>query len=299
MHRSTFRTLTVGAWAILLGNLCAASFEAAAANPVHPAPVAGAPCPSHDINKFVAAFAESPALQEQYSAASVDMAFIEGSSEPEPRETVEHISREKLRFPIMPNRTQQAAQGLRYRYISADDNRAVIALEVPDTDAQSTYAFQRSGCWMLVKIVDPAFGKAAQRDVSVNSSVGRVEPALATNDDYEVSPGLSATFAACIQRAQFQAIARADCLTNERNRQDARLNRTYKHLVAILQGNQRARLVEAQSTWVRLQQQNGAFEAAILDDLGSIGSMQSLENEARAIAQRADLIERYLELSKL
>lgn len=125
------------------------------------------------------------------------------------------------------------------------------------------------------------------------------QPAVAMDDDYQAPPGMSAAFASCMRRAGSQTIARADCLMDERDRQDARLNRIYRELVASLQGDRRTRLVEAQRIWVELQQKDGAFNAAILDDLGPIGNLYSLEIEVQAIAQRADQLERYSELGKL
>lgn len=127
----------------------------------------------------------------------------------------------------------------------------------------------------------------------------RIQPDAAVDDDYQAPLGLSAAFASCMQRAGSQTIASADCLMDERGRQDARLNRVYRELVVSLQRDRRTRLVEAQRIWVQLQQKDGAFKAAILDDLGPIGNLDSLEIEVQAIAQRADQLERYCELSRL
>ncbi|TXI44466.1 MAG: hypothetical protein E6Q50_17750 [Lysobacter sp.] len=121
------------------------------------APVA---CPSQQLSAFVAAFAEDPALQKAFTAATVDTAFVDMNAQPEPAESVEPLARETLHFPVMPNRAQQRKEGLQYREIANEGGRAVVALEIPDTDAQLLYTFRRDACWTLVKIVDPAFGKA-------------------------------------------------------------------------------------------------------------------------------------------
>lgn len=120
----------------------------------------GIACPSQDLKAFVVAFAEDPALQKAFTADVVDTAFIDWNAQPEPAESSEPLSREKLHFPVMPNRAQQSKEGLQYRELSADDKSATIVLEVPDTDAQLRYTFRHDRCWTLVKIVDPAFGKA-------------------------------------------------------------------------------------------------------------------------------------------
>ncbi len=117
-------------------------------------------CPSQELKGFVAAFAEDAALQNAFTAPTVDTAFVDMNAQPEPAESVEALPRERLHFPVMPNRAQQQKEGLQYREISNEGGRAVVALEIPDTDAQLLYTFRRDACWTLVKIVDPAFGKA-------------------------------------------------------------------------------------------------------------------------------------------
>lgn len=136
-----------------------ASTPTAAAAPA-PQPSPGTACPAQDLKGFVEAFAEDPALQKAFTADTVDTAFIDWNAQPEPAESSEPLPREKLHFPVMPNRAQQSKEGLQYRELSADDKSATIVLEVPDTDAQLRYTFRRDQCWTLVKIVDPAFGKA-------------------------------------------------------------------------------------------------------------------------------------------
>jgi hypothetical protein len=117
-------------------------------------------CPSQELEAFVAAFAEDPALQRAFTADSVDTAFVDMNAQPEPVERVETLPRETLKFPVMPNRAQQQKDGLRYREVANDNGRAIVALEIPDTDAQLLYRFRLDTCWTLVKIVDPAYGKA-------------------------------------------------------------------------------------------------------------------------------------------
>lgn len=213
-------------------------------------------CPATDLAGFVAAFAESPSLQKAFTAPVVDTAFIDWNAEPEPAESVEQTSRDALRFPVMPDRVRQQAEGLRYREIGSEGDRTTIVLEVPDTDSQLRYTFRRDACWTLVKIVDPAFGKAFGNDAPHAGS-----PTAADDD-----------------------------LTGERNRQDVRLNNIYKQLIGQLQGERRERIVAAQRAWVQLQEKDDAFEASLLDGLGPTGHRQKLENKASAIAQRADLL---------
>lgn len=361
-------------------------------------PSAAPACPASDLAGFVAAFAESPALQKAYTAPIVDTAFIDWNAQPEPAESVEKTSRDALRFPVMPNRSRQQSEGLRYREIGTEGDRSTIALEVPDTDAQLRYTFRRDACWTLVKIVDPAFGKefggeaaqaitpgaadgglikerdrqharlnaiyqqligqlqgerrerivAAQRawvqlqekddafeaslldglgpaghrqklenkasaiaqradllvsiadfagDVKVDDALRAPRTQTVSNDDNYVPQGLSDTLAECMTNAT-GTLAQAECLTDERERQDARLNKVYKQLIGRLKGEGRERMVAAQRAWVQLQQSDGDARESILYDIGQIGNLQSVENDARAIRQRADLLERHLKMVK-
>jgi uncharacterized protein YecT (DUF1311 family) len=356
-------------------------------------------CPATDLAGFVAAFAESPALQKAFTAPIVDTAFVDWNAQPEPTESVEQTSRDALRFPVMPDRAHQQAEGLRYREISSEGDRTTIVLEVPGTDSQLRYTFRRDACWTLVKIVDPAFGKAfgsdaphtssptaadddltderdrqdarlnkiygqlvghlqgeqrerivaaqrawvqlqekdgafeasildelgpaghrqklenktlaiAQRadllvkiadfagDVPINDAL-RAPPAPSVSDDENYVPqGLSNALSKCMANAEGN-LAQAECLTDERERQDARLNKTYKQLIGRLQGERRDRMVAAQRAWVQLQQRDGDVRATIFDELGQIANLQSVENDARAIRQRADLLQRYLDIGNL
>lgn len=213
-------------------------------------------CPATDLAGFVAAFAESPALQKAFTAPVVDTAFIDWNAQPEPVESMEKTSRDALRFPVMPNRARQQAEGLRYREIGTEGDRTTITLEVPDTDTQLRYTFRRGACWTLVKIVDPAFGKAFGGEAAPATGQGT------GNED----------------------------ISNERDRQDARLNTIYKQLIGQLQGERRERIVAAQRDWVKLQEKDEAFEASLLEEHGPTGQRQKLENKTSAITQRADLL---------
>lgn len=97
---------------------------------------------------------------------------------------------------------------------------------------------------------------------------------MAAHSENDAAKELSTTFAACMERAGTQPMPRAACLTAERDRQDRRLNDVYRALMGSLQGERRARSVEAQRLWVQLRQRDQAFEASILDALGPMGDLQ-------------------------
>lgn len=137
------------------GSAHAQDFDASA---IHPA--IRSTCPSDTIAVFFQAFAESPELQRVYTASTLETAFVDWSAQPEPIELVELMPRETLHFPLVPNRAAQQQRGLRYREVAGNGNRVTVVLERPDTDMQLRYTFRRDTCWILIKIVDPAFGKA-------------------------------------------------------------------------------------------------------------------------------------------
>ncbi len=397
-HSRPSRLGLVALLAFFVGACDATPPAAVSSSSTTTSPSAAPACPATDLAGFVAAFAESPALQKAYTAPVVETAFIDWNAQPEPAESVEKTPRDALRFPVMPNRARQQAEGLRYREIGTEGERSTITLEVPDTDAQLRYTFRRDACWTLVKIVDPAFGKgfggeaaqaitpgaadgdltkerarqdvrlntiyqqligqlqgerrerivAAQRawvqlqekddtfeaslldglgptghrqklenktsaiaqradllvsiadfagDVKVDDALRGPRTQAVSNDDNYVPQGLSDALTKCMSNAT-GTLAQAECLTDERERQDARLNKVYKQLIGRLQAEDRERMVAAQRAWVQLQQSDGDARESILYDIGQVGSLQSVENDARAIRQRADLLERHLKMVK-
>lgn len=399
MESALRNTLPLAAMLAFSVGACDATPPATGTATATSAAAAKAPtCPATDLAGFVAAFAESPDLQKAFTAPIVETAFIDWSAQPEPAESVEAVSRDALQFPVMPDRVRQQAEGLRYRETGSDGDRSTVVLEVPDTDAQLRYTFRRDACWTLVKIVDPAFGKAfggdtvhagaptaaddgltaerdrqearldkiyrqlvghlqgeqrerivaaqrawvqlqekdrafeasmldetgpagrrqtlgnttlatAQRadllvqiadfagDVPIDAALRAPRAPKAPDAENHATRGLSEAFAKCMTNAT-GTLSQAECLTDERARQDARLNKTYKQLIDRLQGERRERMVAAQRAWVRLQQSDGDVRASIFDELGQIGNLQSVENDARAIRQRTDLLERYLDIGK-
>lgn len=274
------------------------------ASPVAPAPAptpvarTGSGCPAADLAGFVAAFADSPALQKAFTAPVVDTAYVDWNAQPEPAESVEPVLRDLLRFPVMPSRARQRADGLQYREIGSNGDLATIVLEVPGTDLQLRYTFRRDRCWTLVKIVDPAFGKTFAGDAP--AAGGLVQGAHADARSDEMPAQLSAEFGDCMARAGSQRIPRAACLTDERDRQQTRLDHAYQMLLGRLEGDRRNRLVEAQRLWVETREKDRgletpALDAPALDALGPMGHLQSLEADARAIAERAGALERDLD----
>lgn len=137
---------------------------------------------------------------------------------------------------------------------------------------------------------------------SANDSVPAAEKKPSSSEDLGALPqtkGITQTFTTCMERADTDTIAQADCLTDERDRQDARLNRVYKGLLGLLKGSQREQIVQAQRAWIQLQEKDGAFEASVFDNLGQVGNLQGVENQMLRICERANRLENYTELAKI
>ena len=123
------------------------------------APDAGAPCPSTDFAAFFAAFAEDPALQQAFTAPTVETAFTGANGQAEPART---LSRDQLRFPLMPDAAVRQRDGLRQRAADVRSDQVTVVLEPAAGGAQTTYTFRRdAACWTLAKIAGRAFAGEA------------------------------------------------------------------------------------------------------------------------------------------
>lgn len=119
------------------------------------APGGGSTCPSTDLAAFVSAFAEDPALQQAFTASTVETAFVGANGQPAQART---LSREQLRFPVMPDRATQQREGLRRRDTDLRSDRATVVLEKAGSGARTTYTFRRdAACWTLAKIAGRTF----------------------------------------------------------------------------------------------------------------------------------------------
>lgn len=108
--------------------------------------------------------------------------------------------------------------------------------------------------------------------------------------------GLTETFYACIDEASHSDIDKAYCLSQERERQDDRLNRTYRALLQKLDGDQKKDVVEAERAWVKWQDETSSVEGALYG-VELIGNLQVTENETFAICRQANRLEQYLSLA--
>jgi uncharacterized protein YecT (DUF1311 family) len=108
--------------------------------------------------------------------------------------------------------------------------------------------------------------------------------------------GITSTFFTCTDKAGSDAIAIAACMTSERKFQDARLNRTYKELLGTLNGKANDELVTAEKAWVVFKVKDATFENLLYGD-EEVDNLQQSENEIFRICERANVLDRYLDLA--
>lgn len=117
---------------------------------------------------------------------------------------------------------------------------------------------------------------------------------LGTASAAPISRGLSTSFEQCRENAQ-GAVEQAACLGSESQRQDLRLNQTYKQLLTRLSGSQRARLVTAQRAWLQSRTRDNEVEATLYDS-SQPGNLQTGLNDLQRLSARADQLQHYLEV---
>ncbi|MBB3227120.1 uncharacterized protein YecT (DUF1311 family) [Luteibacter sp. Sphag1AF] len=111
----------------------------------------------------------------------------------------------------------------------------------------------------------------------------------------EAPKGITAAFYACITKANDPTSSGA-CLSAEKTRQDARLNTTYKALMAKLTGKAKDDLVNAERAWVDLEDKTGRFETSLYGD-ETVADLQVTQNEIFRICERANALDKYLSVA--
>jgi uncharacterized protein YecT (DUF1311 family) len=105
--------------------------------------------------------------------------------------------------------------------------------------------------------------------------------------------GITETFYACIDKADTQNIEEAACVSQERERQDHRLNATYAALLQKLNPDQKKNLIAAERVWLKFRGSTIAFEDSLYSD-AIVDNLQVAQNELFVICKRADELNEYL-----
>ena len=108
--------------------------------------------------------------------------------------------------------------------------------------------------------------------------------------------GITPTFYACIDKAGSDTVALGACLSAEKATQDTRLNTTYKALLGKLNDKAKSKLIIAERTWLKLQDENGEFEDSLYGN-EIIDNLDLAQNEIFSICERANKLDRYLSIA--
>lgn len=110
-------------------------------------------CPSKDIFKFVDVFAENASIQKKFTNYPLKK-LVTVDAEPEPKQETQRVAKEKVFFPVVPEKSVRKERGLTLEVIENDQRKATVKLEKPDTDYQVLYVFKLSSCWFLEEVRD-------------------------------------------------------------------------------------------------------------------------------------------------
>ncbi|WP_158883730.1 lysozyme inhibitor LprI family protein [Rhodanobacter sp. L36] len=105
--------------------------------------------------------------------------------------------------------------------------------------------------------------------------------------------GITTTFYTCIEKTGSDAVALGACLSAEKATQDDRLNSTYKALLAKLDDKAKDKLIAAERTWLKLQDENIEFENSLYGD-EDIADLAVTQRELFSICDRANKLSNYL-----
>lgn len=110
-----------------------------------------------------------------------------------------------------------------------------------------------------------------------------VQPVFAADD------GLSQTFPTCMDQAGGVTPSMVECMGAETERQDVRLNKAYKDIMAGLSAGRKKQLQEAQRLWLKYRKANCDFYYD--PDGGSIARINANDCFLSATASRAKELE--------
>ncbi|MET0255439.1 MAG: lysozyme inhibitor LprI family protein [Luteibacter sp.] len=108
--------------------------------------------------------------------------------------------------------------------------------------------------------------------------------------------GINASFYACIDKAGSDTGSLGTCINAEKQRQDTRLNTTYKALTAKLTGKAKDNLVAAERDWLDLQKASSLFEASLYPD-ETVADLQVAQSEVFRLCERANALDKYLTIA--
>ena len=107
--------------------------------------------------------------------------------------------------------------------------------------------------------------------------------------------GISEAFYACIDKADYDTIAVAACLSAEAGVQDARLNRSYQTLLGKLDGKAKEQLVASERAWLAFHDKSSGLESTLY---GSeiIANLEVAQRDMFRKCERANTLDTYVSM---
>jgi len=105
--------------------------------------------------------------------------------------------------------------------------------------------------------------------------------------------GISNVFYGCVEKAESDSIALAECQSAEKKRQDARLNAAYNSLLSKQRGTDKENLIRAERAWLDFHSTSTTFEASLYGS-ETVSSFQVMQREIFRLCERANVLEAYL-----
>lgn len=155
----------------------------------------------------------------------------------------------------------------------------------------------------IVVALSPLGGCGWGHGQSSNAEIPASDPSVKTviqdesvhepGDEYEdIDYGNRSEFWICLDLGSWPETA--ECISEERVRQDQRLEHAHHKLINELDGSSRVRAIGAHKSWRLLQDKDGSLEALLLDHLGPIGHFETSKSEVFRTCARASQLEGYL-----
>jgi uncharacterized protein YecT (DUF1311 family) len=129
-----------------------------------------------------------------------------------------------------------------------------------------------------------AYGAGAGAEESNSALIRRSAP-----------KGITEAFYACIDKANYNEIAVAACLSAEQDIQDGRLNRTYKALLGKLDSKGKEQLVDAERAWMGFRSKTSALESTLYGG-EIIANLEVSQRDVFRLCERANALDDYLSL---
>jgi len=114
---------------------------------------------------------------------------------------------------------------------------------------------------------------------------------IASFSAHAAEPAVSKQYSACMDKSGGVTMGMIECITAENQRQDVRLNKAYKVLMADLTPARKTQLLEAQRAWIKFRDANCSF---YLDpDGGTMARVSANDCVMTTTASRAVELEQF------